>query len=295
MRTGRPRIGVMLTAAERQHLTSLAHRSRSGAPVARRARIILACAAGRPTTHIARRLHVSPTTVCKWRGRFLHARVDGLFDEPRPGTPRKITDAQVEQVIVRTLESTPRGATPWSTRTMARASGLSNATISRIWRAFGVQPHRTEPVKLSPDPLLVPNVRDIVGLYLHPPEHAVVLCVDDKAQIQALDRTAPVLPLRPGQVERRTHDYKRHGTTTLSAHHAAPKPFVWTKTADEILASNYSLRAAHVGCRGRHRTYFAHHCNGTLDQVALGRHRQETRGKSVFCLLTPVFYASPAR
>ena len=217
MRTGRPRIGVMLTAAERQHLTSLAHRSRSGAPVARRARIILACAAGRPTTHIARRLHVSPTTVCKWRGRFLHARVDGLFDEPRPGTPRKITDAQVEQVIVRTLESTPRGATPWSTRTMARASGLSNATISRIWRAFGVQPHRTEPVKLSPDPLLVPNVRDIVGLYLHPPEHAVVLCVDDKAQIQALDRTAPVLPLRPGQVERRTHDYKRHGTPTLFA------------------------------------------------------------------------------
>jgi transposase len=217
MRQGRPRIVVMLTAAERQHLSSLAHRSRSAPHVARRARIILACAEGRPTTHIARRLHVSPTTVCKWRARFLRARVEGLCDEPRPGTPRQISDAQIERVIIRTLERTPRGATQWSTRTMAHASGLSNATISRIWRAFGLQPHRTETFKLSPDPLLVAKVRDIVGLYLHPPEHAVVLCVDEKAQIQALDRTAPLLPLRPGQVERRTHDYTRHGTTTLFA------------------------------------------------------------------------------
>ena len=217
MRTGRPRIAVMLNTAERQHLTSLAHRSRSAPHVARRARIILACAAGRSTTSIAKRLHVSRTTVCKWRARFLEARMDGLFDEPRPGTPRQITDDQVEEVIVRTLERTPRGATQWSTRTMAHATGLSNATISRIWRAFGLQPHRTETFKLSPDPLLVPKVRDIVGLYLHPPEHAVVLCVDEKAQIQALDRTAPLLPLRPGQAERRTHDYKRHGTTTLFA------------------------------------------------------------------------------
>lgn len=217
MQRGRPTVRVMLTDDERQRLDSLAHRSRSAPHAARRARIILACAAGRPSTAIAKRLHVSPTTVCKWRARFLRDRVDGLFDEPRPGAPRQISDAQVEHVIIRTLESTPRGATHWSTRTMAKASGLSNATISRIWRAFGLQPHRTETFKLSPDPLLIPKVRDIVGLYLNPPEHAVVLCVDEKAQIQALDRTAPLLPLRPGQVERRTHDYKRHGTTSLFA------------------------------------------------------------------------------
>ena len=167
--------------------------------MARRARIILACAEGRATTNIARRLHVSATTVCKWRTRFLPDRVEGLYDEPRPGAPREITDDQIEQVIIRTLESTPRGATQWSTRGMAKASGLSNATISRIWRAFGLQPHRTETFKLSPDPLLIPKVRDIVGLYIDPPARALVLCVDEKSQIQALDRTAPLLPLRPGQ------------------------------------------------------------------------------------------------
>ena len=217
MRTGRPTLIVMLTNEERQRLTSLAHRSRSAPHVARRAGIILACADGGQTTGVAKRLHVSPTTVCKWKARFLHDRVDGLVDEPRPGAPRQISDDQIEDVIIRTLERTPRGATQWSTRTMAKASGLSNATISRIWRAFGLQPHRTETFKLSPDPLLIPKVRDIVGLYLDPPDHAVVLCVDEKAQIQALDRTAPLLPLRPGQVERRTHDYKRHGTTSLFA------------------------------------------------------------------------------
>jgi transposase len=217
MRTGRPRTRFMLTADERQQLESLAHRSRSAPHLARRARIILACAEGRETTSVATRLHVSATTVCKWRTRFLQDRIDGLYDESRPGAPRQITDAQVEEVIIRTLESTPRGATHWSTRGMAKASGLSNATISRIWRAFGLQPHRTETFKLSPDPLLIPKVRDIVGLYIDPPEHAVVLSVDEKSQIQALDRTAPLLPLRPGQVERRTHDYKRHGTTSLFA------------------------------------------------------------------------------
>jgi transposase len=195
----------------------MAHRSQSAPHLARRARIILACAEGRATTIIAKRLHLSATTVCKWRTRFVQDRIDGLYDEPRPGAPRQITDQQVEAVIIRTLESTPRGATHWSTRGMAKASGLSNATISRIWRAFGLQPHRTETFKLSPDPLLIPKVRDLVGLYIDPPEHAVVLCVDEKSQIQALDRTAPLLPLRPGQVERRTHDYKRHGTTSLFA------------------------------------------------------------------------------
>ena len=217
MRTGRPTTQVKLTPDERQELDSLAHRSRSAPHVARRARIILACADGGATTRIAKRLHVSATTVCKWRTRFLEDRLDGLFDEPRPGAPRQITDDQVEQVIIRTLESTPRGATQWSTRAMAKASGLSNATISRIWHAFSLQPHRTETFKLSPDPLLVPKVRDIVGLYIDPPDHAVVLCVDEKSQIQALDRTAPLLPMRPGQAERRTHDYKRHGTTSLFA------------------------------------------------------------------------------
>ena len=199
-------------------MTSLAHRSRSAPHVARRARILLACPEGRPTTDIARRLHVSPTTVCKWRARFLRARLDGLFDEPRPGTPRTITDAQVEQVIVRTLESTPRGATQWSTRTVAKASGLSNATVSRIWRAFGLQPHRTETFKLSPDPLTA-----------HPEStrHRGAVSPSPRARRRAVRRRkspdsgarphGPLLPLRPGQVERRTHDYKRHGTTTLFA------------------------------------------------------------------------------
>jgi transposase len=217
MRTGRPRTTITLTAEERQRLESLAHRSRSAPHVARRARIILACAEDRETTGIARRLHVSATTVCKWRTRFLQDRLDGLFDEPRPGAPRRITDDQVEQVVIRTLETTPHGATHWSLRDMAKASGISRTTVSRIWRAFSLQPHRSETFKLSNDPLLVEKVRDIVGLYMDPPDHAVVLCVDEKAQIQALDRTQPLLPMRPGQVERRTHDYKRHGTTSLFA------------------------------------------------------------------------------
>jgi len=217
MRTGRPRVTLMLTTNERQRLDSLGHRSRSAPHMARRARIILACAEGRETTAIARRLHVSATTVCKWRTRFLQDRLDGLFDEPRPGAPRQITDEQVEQVIIRTLETTPRGATHWSLRDMAKTSRLSRMTVSRIWRAFGLQPHRSETFKLSNDPLLIEKVRDIVGLYMNPPDHAVVLCVDEKAQIQALDRTQPLLPMRPGQVERRTHDYKRHGTTSLFA------------------------------------------------------------------------------
>lgn len=217
MRTGRPKVSLVVTSEERQELDALAHRSRSAPALARRARIVLACAEGRDNTTVARRLRMSPTTVCKWRARFVQDRVAGLFDEPRPGTPRQINDTQIEAVIVRTLESTPRGATHWSTRGMAKATGFSHMTISRVWRAFGLQPHRTETFKLSPDPLLVEKVRDIVGLYMNPPDHALVLCVDEKSQIQALDRTMPLLPLRPGQAERRTHDYKRHGTTSLFA------------------------------------------------------------------------------
>ena len=217
MRTGRPKAPLSLTPEEQRELESLAHRSRSVPALARRARIVLACAAGTDNKTVARRLRVTPATVGTWRTRFVEQRLAGLYDEPRPGAPRSIDDDQVEQVVVRTLESTPRGATHWSTRAMAQATGLSHMAISRIWRAFGLQPHRSQSFKLSPDPLLVPKVRDIVGLYLNPPDHAVVLCVDEKSQIQALDRTAPLLPMRPGQAERRTHDYRRHGTTSLFA------------------------------------------------------------------------------
>ncbi len=217
MRKGRPKVALILTADERQRVESLAHRSRSAPHIARRARIILACADGTDSKVVARRLHVTPGTVCKWRSRFIRDRLDGLYDEPRPGAKRTITDEQVEQVIIRALETTPRGATHWSTREMAKAVGLSHMAISRIWRAFGLQPHRSETFKLSNDPLLIEKVRDIVGLYLNPPAHAAVFCVDEKPQIQALDRTQPLLPMQPGQVERRTHDYRRHGTTTLFA------------------------------------------------------------------------------
>jgi transposase len=217
MRLGRPKVALILTDEDRVQLHSLAHRSRTAPHLARRARIILACAEGADNKAVAKRLRMSQTTVCKWRGRFLRDRLDGLYDEPRPGTPRRIGDDQIEEVIIRTLEETPRGATHWSSRGMAKASGLGRTTIQQIWRAFGLQPHRSETFKQSTDPLLIDKVRDIVGLYLHPPDRAALFCVDEKSQIQALDRTQPLLPMRPGQVERRTHDYKRHGTTTLFA------------------------------------------------------------------------------
>src|SRR6516165_7564886 len=217
MRTGRPKQALILTDEERDRLQSLAHRARSQSLLARRARVVLACAEGLDNKTVARKMRVSLGMVGKWRARFLQARLEGLYDEPRPGAPRKVSDAEVERVVIQTLESTPRGETHWSTRGMAKATGLSRITISRIWRAFGLQPHRTDTFKLSPDPLLIEKVRDIVGLYMNPPDHALVLCVDEKTQIQALDRTQPLLPMRPGQVERRTHDYKRHGTTSLFA------------------------------------------------------------------------------
>src|SRR5438477_11027570 len=217
MRTGRPKQTLRLTEEERDRLQSLAHRARSQSLVARRARVVLACAEGLDNKAVARKLRASLGMVGKWRSRFLETRLEGLYDEPRPGAPRKVSDAQVEKVIIQTLESTPRGETHWSTRGLAKATGLSRMTISRIWHAFGLQPHRTETFKLSPDPQLIDKVRDIVGLYMNPPDHALVLCVDEKSQIQALDRTQPMLPLQPGQVERRTHDYKRNGTTSLFA------------------------------------------------------------------------------
>jgi len=178
---------------------------------------VLACADGSPNIAVAARLGVNRATVAKWRSRFLRARLDGLSDEPRPGVPRTITDAQVEEVVVRTLEEVPEGATHWSKRELAKRVGISPASVLRIWHAFGLQPWRTETFKISPDPLLIDKIRDVAGLYLAPPDGAVVFAVDEKPQIQALERTAPVLPMLPGVPERRSHDYIRHGTVDLLA------------------------------------------------------------------------------
>jgi transposase len=204
MRLGRPLKPVVLTAEERTALVSWARRRTTVQAVALRARIVLAAVAGESNTVIARRERVTNATVSKWRGRFLLQRLEGLLNEPRCGAPRTIPDADVEAIITRRLETTPRNATPWSTRSMAKAAGLSQSAISRIWRAFGLQPHRTETFKLSKDPQFIEKTRDIVGLYLDPPDRALVLCVDEKSQIQALDRSAPILPLGPGVPERRT-------------------------------------------------------------------------------------------
>src|SRR5438094_1249135 len=217
MRTGRPIPPLVVTEDQRATLESWTRRRKTAQALALRAKIILACAEGKPNGVVARQTRVRQQTVGKWRSRFLSRGLDGLLDEPRPGTPRRLGDAEVEQVLTTTLESLPRDATHWSTRSLAQQSGLSRSTISRIWRAFGLQPHRSETFKLSKDPLFIDKVRDIVGLYLNPPDRALVLCVDEKSQIQALDRTQPLLPMRPGQVERRTHDYVRHGTTSLFA------------------------------------------------------------------------------
>ena len=217
MRSGRPKAELVLAQEEREVLEGFIRRRKTAAGLALRASIVLACAEGSSNKAVARRLRVAQVTVGKWRSRFVGERLDGLLDDARPGAPRRVTDKRVEEVVTQTLESTPKGATHWSTREMAKKSGLSHMTVSRIWRAFGLQPHRSETFKLSPDPLLVEKVRDIVGLYMAPPDNAVVLCVDEKSQIQALDRTQPLLPMRPGQLERRTHDYRRYGTTSLFA------------------------------------------------------------------------------
>jgi transposase len=210
-------VAIDLTADERAQLEAWARRRRTAQALAQRARIVLAAGEGFTNTEIAERLGISRNMAMKWRQRFAEHRLDGLSDEPRPGRPRTITDEQVDAVITRTLESTPKDATHWSTRSMAKDVGLTQTAVSRIWRAFGLQPHRQDTFKLSKDPFFVDKVHDIVGLYLNPPERAVVLCVDEKSQIQALDRTAPILPMLPGVPERATHDYKRHGTSSLDA------------------------------------------------------------------------------
>ena len=214
---GRPKSEVLLADEERVTLERWARRPKSAQRLAQRCRIVLCCAEGRSDTEVARRLGTSPATVSKWRRRFIACGLDGLTDEPRPGAPRSISDDAVEEVIVKTLEQMPTDATHWSTRSLAKTVGISPATVGRIWGAFGLQPWRQESFKLSTDPLFIEKVRDVVGLYLDPPEHAVVLAVDEKSQIQALNRFQPVLPMIPGTPERRSHDYTRHGTTSLFA------------------------------------------------------------------------------
>src|SRR4249920_2500398 len=211
------RAEVVLSEEERETLERWARRPKSSQALAFRCRIVLAAAEGRSSTEIAAELGCALSTVGKWRGRFARRGIDGLHDEPRPGKPRSISDEDVERVIVKTLEQQPSNATHWSTRSMAAATGMSQSAISRIWRAFALKPHQVETFKLSPDPQFIDKVRDIVGLYLNPPEAAVVLCVDEKSQIQALDRSAPVLPLMPEVPARQTHDYLRYGTTNLYA------------------------------------------------------------------------------
>ena len=216
-RTGRPKVGLVLTGDEREQLDRWSRRAKSTQALALRSRIVLACADGLGNTEVAAQLGCSAATVGKWRARFVERRLDGLVDEPRAGRPPTISAEQVEDVVVTTLESTPKNATHWSRAKMAERSGLSRSTIGRIWRAFELTPHREDGVKLSNDPLFVEKVHDVVGLYLNPPEAALVLCVDEKSQVQALSRSQPAFPMMPGMPEKRTHDYVRHGTTSLFA------------------------------------------------------------------------------
>ena len=214
---GKAAVSIILTDGERRELESLSRCRKTGQGLARRARIVLLAAEGFENKQIVQEVKATPNTVGLWRKRFAERRLEGLYDEPRSGAPREIGDDEIAEIVRKTLEETPTNATHWSLRSMAEACGHAPSTVHEIWKAFGLQPHRSETFKLSTDPQFVEKVRDVVGLYLKPPERAMVLCVDEKSQIQALDRSQPLLPMRPGQVERRTHDYTRHGTTSLFA------------------------------------------------------------------------------
>lgn len=216
-RAGRPKQPLVLQPAERDQLERWSRRPKTEQRLALRSRIVLRCGEGVDNNVVAAELGVHPKTVGKWRQRFLERRLDGLWDEPRPGVPRTVLDDKVDEIVRRTIEETPVGATHWSTRSMASRAGVSAATVSRIWQAFGLKPHLLETFKISTDPMFVEKVRDVVGLYLDPPERALVLCVDEKSQIQALDRSQPMLPILPGTPARMSHDYKRNGTTSLFA------------------------------------------------------------------------------
>jgi len=217
MRTGRPKKPLEITDEDRDKLQTIARRPKSAQAMAMRARIVLSCGEGMSNSEVAHKLRITGATVGKWRERFRKQGLDGLLDEPRVGAPRTITDRQIEQVVTKTLESMPANSTHWSTRLMAAETGLSQNAIVRIWHAFGLQPHRVENFKFSTDPQFVEKVRDIVGLYLNPPDRAVVVCLDEKSQVQALNRTQPILPLAPGVPARQSHDYERHGVTSLFA------------------------------------------------------------------------------
>jgi transposase len=217
MPMGRPVAKIVLTPMEKEKLTLISQRRTAQQQEAQRARIILWCAEGLANQEVAKRERVCLPTVGKWRSRFAKARLEALVDAPRSGAPRQITDRAVEEVITKTLETTPPARTHWSSRLMAKQAGISEHSVLRIWRAYGLKPHLVKSFKLSKDPMFVEKVRDIVGLYLNPPEKAIVLCVDEKSQTQALERSQPILPLRPGIPERQTHDYFRHGTTSLFA------------------------------------------------------------------------------
>ncbi|WP_036292288.1 IS630 family transposase [Methylosinus sp. PW1] len=234
---------IELSEVERENLNRLVRRRKVARGDAQRAEIVLRAAEGLNNCEIGAAVGVTRQTVRTWRERFAKHRLDGLDDEPRCGAPRKIGDDRVEEIVTKTLETQPKNATHWSTRGMAKASGVSTSSVHRIWRAFSLQPHRTETFKLSTDPQFVEKVRDIVGLYLDPPDKALVICVDEKSQIQALDRTQPLLPMRPGQVERRTHDYDRHGTTTLFA------GFIAAVTAETAVKAGSVIGT----CMPRHR------------------------------------------
>jgi transposase len=252
MRTGRPKVEVILSEDEREQLERWSRRPKTAQALAQRSRIVLACAEGDSNDEVARRLKITAQTVGKWRRRFVAQRLEGLLDEPRVGAPRKILDDDVERVLTLTLESKPTDSTHWSTRSMAEASGLTQTAVSRVWRAFALQPHRTETFKLSKDPQFIEKVRDIVGLYMNPPTRALVLCVDEKSQIQALDRTQPIFPMRPGQAERRTHDYARYGTTSLFA-------------ALDLVTGNV------IGeCHRRHRSIEFRHFLDTIEDAVPG-------------------------